>query len=38
VLSAADCGCLVVERDADPQMLARYHDLGCKTLVAGETE
>ena len=36
VLAAADCGCLVVERDADAAMLARYRDLGCKTLVAGE--
>jgi DeoR/GlpR family transcriptional regulator of sugar metabolism len=36
VLSVAHCDCLVVEHDADPDMLARYRDHGCRTVVAGE--
>ncbi|MDQ0560677.1 DeoR/GlpR family transcriptional regulator of sugar metabolism [Rhizobium mesoamericanum] len=35
VLPVAQCGCLVVERDADPAMLAHYRDGGCRTIVAG---
>jgi hypothetical protein len=33
----AQCECLVVEQDADPAMLARYRDSGCRTIVAGGT-
>jgi DeoR/GlpR family transcriptional regulator of sugar metabolism len=36
VLSVAHCDCLVVEHDADPDMLARYRDHGCRTIVASE--
>ncbi len=35
VLSVADCECLVVERDADPLMLALYREQGCRTITAG---
>ncbi|MBB3316329.1 DeoR/GlpR family transcriptional regulator of sugar metabolism [Rhizobium sp. BK181] len=35
VLPVAQCECLVVERDADQEMLARYRDNGCRTIVAG---
>lgn len=34
VLPVAHCECLVVERDADPEMLAQYRDRGCRTVVA----
>jgi DeoR/GlpR family transcriptional regulator of sugar metabolism len=37
VLPVAQCECLVVEQDADPAMLARYRDSGCRTIVAGGT-
>jgi DeoR/GlpR family transcriptional regulator of sugar metabolism len=36
VLSVAHCDCLVVEHDADPDVLVRYRDHGCRTIVAGE--
>ncbi len=36
VLPVAQCECLVVERDADQTMLARYRDSGCRTIVAGD--
>jgi DeoR/GlpR family transcriptional regulator of sugar metabolism len=37
VIAVVQCDCLVVERDTDPQMLAQYRDLGCKTVLAGDT-
>jgi DeoR/GlpR family transcriptional regulator of sugar metabolism len=36
VLAVANCDCLVVEHDADPSMLARYRERGCRTIVAGK--
>jgi DeoR/GlpR family transcriptional regulator of sugar metabolism len=35
VISVSDCQCLVVERDADPEMLIHYRERGCRTIVAG---
>jgi DeoR/GlpR family transcriptional regulator of sugar metabolism len=34
VLPLANCECLVVEHDADPAMLARFGERGCRTVVA----
>jgi DeoR/GlpR family transcriptional regulator of sugar metabolism len=34
VLPLAHCECLVVEHDADPAMLARFGERGCRTVVA----
>lgn len=34
VLPLAHCECLVVEHDADPAMLARFRERGCRTIVA----
>ena len=34
VLPVAHCECLVVEHDADPAMLSRFRERGCRTIVA----
>jgi DeoR/GlpR family transcriptional regulator of sugar metabolism len=36
VLPVAHCECVVVEHDADPVMLERYRERGCRIIVAGQ--
>ncbi|MDI5926090.1 DeoR/GlpR family DNA-binding transcription regulator [Rhizobium leguminosarum] len=37
ILPVAHCECLVVEHDADPTILARYRERGCRTVLAEKT-
>jgi len=37
VLPVAHCECLVVEHDADPAILGRYRERGCRTVIAEKT-